>query len=579
MFELLITLIERVGIIVTIAFVLTRFHFFRQMFYQDQLSPKQNMTAILFFGFFGIIGTYTGLNVSTDSLQFNRWASELASEDAIANSRVIGIVIAGLLGGPKVGISAGIIAGVHRFTLGGFTGLACGLATILAGVIASYFYKKNNRVKLRTAFWVGAFAEAVQMLVIIIVARPFEQAWALVSLIGLPMILANGVGVVLVLLVIKSVLREEEKAGALQAQKTLRIADQTLTYLRNGLDRTGAESVCRIIHKELNTSAVSITDQKNILAHIGLGHDHHYQENPIQTKITMDVIDKGQIQMGTSELIHCNKKDCPLGAVIVAPLKERDEIIGTLKFYFHSENDLTEANRELVSGLSTMISHQLEIGRADRVYQLAKDAEIKALQAQMHPHFLFNTLNTIVSLIRLHPVKARKMLISLSHFIRQNLSGATQEIITLEQELKQVQSYLSIYEERFKDRLTIHYVIDEDALSELLPPLTLQPIVENAIIHGFKDKESDCVLEVTIEKIRHGVYISIKDNGMGMDQATASEIHKISAGSSEHGGLALYNVNRRLNILFGEASMLQVESTVNSGTAVNFILPKKEGVN
>ena len=579
MFELLITLIERVGIIVTIAFVLTRFHFFRQMFYQDQLSPKQNMTAILFFGFFGIIGTYTGLNVSTDSLQFNRWASELASEDAIANSRVIGIVIAGLLGGPKVGISAGIIAGVHRFTLGGFTGLACGLATILAGVIASYFYKKNNHVKLRTAFWVGAFAEAIQMLVIIIVARPFEQAWALVSLIGLPMILANGVGVVLVLLVIKSVLREEEKAGALQAQKTLRIADQTLTYLRNGLDRTGAESVCRIIHNELNTSAVSITDQKNILAHIGLGHDHHYQENPIQTKITMDVIDQGEIQMGTSELIHCNKKDCPLGAVIVAPLKERDEIIGTLKFYFHSENDLTEANRELVSGLSTMISHQLEIGRADRVYQLAKDAEIKALQAQMHPHFLFNTLNTIVSLIRLHPVKARKMLIALSHFIRQNLSGATQEIITLEQELKQVQSYLSIYEERFKDRLTIHYVIDEDALSELLPPLTLQPIVENAIIHGFKDKESDCVLEVTIEKIRHGVYISIKDNGKGMDAATASEIHKISAGSSEHGGLALYNVNRRLNILFGEASMLQVESTVNSGTAVNFILPKKEGVN
>lgn len=74
-----------------------------------------------------------------------------------------------------------------------------------------------------------------------------------------------------------------------------------------------------------------------------------------------------------------------------------------------------------------MISHQLEIGQAERVYQLAKEAEIKALQAQIHPHFLFNTLNTIVSLIRLHPVKARKMLISLSHFIRQNLSAATQK--------------------------------------------------------------------------------------------------------------------------------------------------------
>lgn len=99
MFELLITLVERVGIIVTIAFVLTRLRFFRKMFYQDQLNRQQTLTAVMFFAFFGIIGTYTGLNVNTESLQFNRWASDLMTEEAIANSRVIGIVIAGLLGG------------------------------------------------------------------------------------------------------------------------------------------------------------------------------------------------------------------------------------------------------------------------------------------------------------------------------------------------------------------------------------------------------------------------------------------------------------------------------------------------
>lgn len=199
----------------------------------------------------------------------------------------------------------------------------------------------------------GAFAEAVQMLVIVALARPIEQAWALVNLIGLPMILANGIGSVLVLLVIKSVLKEEEKAGAVQAQKTLRIADQTLAHLRNGLHMEGAEAVCRIIHKELNTSAVSITNKTEILAHIGLGHDHHQQENPIQTKITLDAIDSGKIQMATAESIHCTNADCPLEAVIIAPLKERGEIIGTLKFYFQSENDLTNVNMELISGLSS----------------------------------------------------------------------------------------------------------------------------------------------------------------------------------------------------------------------------------
>lgn len=575
MFDLLITLIERVGIIVTIAFVLTRFHFFRNMFYQDQLNQRQTYTAVVFFGCFGIIGTYTGLNVNTESLQFNRWATDLMSEEAIANSRVIGIVIAGLLGGPTVGIGAGIIAGVHRFTLGGFTAVACGMATILAGVIASAFHKKNKRIKLKTAFFVGALAEAVQMIVILAAARPFSQALALVNLIGLPMILANGVGVVLVLLVIKSVLKEEEKAGAVQAQKTLRIADQTLMYLRNGLDRVGAEAVCKIIHKELNTSAVSITDQNNILAHVGLGHDHHYQENPIQTQITVEVIESGEIQMGTSELIQCMKPDCPLGAVIVTPLKERDEIIGTLKFYFHSENDLSDANKELVSGLGTMISHQLEIGRASQVYQLAKDAEIKALQAQIHPHFMFNTLNTIVSLIRIEPMKARTMLVSLSHFIRQNLSATTQKLTTLEEELKQVQSYLSIYEARFKNKLTVKYSIDDDVMSEVLPPLTLQPIVENAVMHGFKDKENECVLEVIMSRKGRNVFVSVKDNGKGMDEKTIQRVKNMHT-TSQGDSLALYNVNRRLNMVFGEQTALHVDSVPDYGTNVFFVLPHKE---
>jgi two-component system, LytTR family, sensor histidine kinase LytS len=143
MFELLITMLERLGIIVMIAFILTRFQFFREMIYQDQINRKQRYLAILFFGFFGIIGTYTGLSLNTESLHFNRWTSDLAADEAIANSRVIGVVLAGLLGGYKVGIGAGLIAGIHRFTLGGFTAISCGLATIIAGVMAGMFHKKK----------------------------------------------------------------------------------------------------------------------------------------------------------------------------------------------------------------------------------------------------------------------------------------------------------------------------------------------------------------------------------------------------------------------------------------------------
>src|SRR5690606_41666811 len=103
MFVLLITMLERLGIIVAIAFILTRLKFFRGMIYQEELNRWQKLVAIVFFGFFGIIGTYTGLSLNTESLQFNRWASGLTPDEALANSRVIGVVLVGLLGCCTVG--------------------------------------------------------------------------------------------------------------------------------------------------------------------------------------------------------------------------------------------------------------------------------------------------------------------------------------------------------------------------------------------------------------------------------------------------------------------------------------------
>lgn len=576
MLELLITMVERLGILVMIAFILTRFPFFRDMIYQEQLNRKQQLTAIIFFGFFGIIGTYSGLTLSTDNLQFNRWISDLNSDEAIANSRVIGVVLAGLLGGYKVGIGAGLIAGLHRFSLGGFTAISCGSATIIAGIIAGMFHRKNRHVKLRSAFFIGALAESVQMLVILLISRPFEKAWTLVEIIGMPMILANGFGCALFLLIIKTVINEEEKAGAMQAQKTLRIAEKTLAYLRNGLTIETAKVVCHILHNEMNTRAVAMTNLSEILAHVGLGHDHHRPESPIQTQITLDVIQHGEIIVGNKESIQCREKGCPLGAAVIAPLKQRGETIGTLKFYFRSEKEINPVIMELISGLSSLLSNQLEIAEAEKAYQLAKEAEIKALQAQISPHFLFNSLNTILSLVRIDPAKARKLLVSLSHFLRQNLSVTTQSMTTLEQELRHVKAYLSIEEVRFVDKLTVIYDIEEDALLQNLPPLTLQPIVENAIKHGMKDKENNCIVKIIIQKQNLATYVKVEDNGGGMSKERSNQICKAPIDSETGNGVALYNVNRRLTFMFGETAALKIKSERNQGTEIAFSVPYGE---
>ncbi|WP_243300111.1 sensor histidine kinase [Bacillus litorisediminis] len=572
MFELMLTLLERLGIIVTIAFIVTRFRFFRQLLQTDHLERKQQVSAIIFFGIFGIIGTYTGLAFHTVSLEFDRFADNLAQQEALANSRVIGVVIAGILGGYKIGIGAGLIAGVHRFTLGGFTDVACGLSSIIAGVIAGAFYKKNKHVKLSTAGMIGALAEAVQMIIILLIAKPFDQAWTLVQGIGIPMIVANGIGSAFFLLIIRNLLNEEEKVGAIQAQKSLRLAELTLAHLRKGLNQQSAQAACEILYREIEASAIAMTDKDKILAHVGVADDHHQSNSPIQTDITKRVLAKGTLAVSDRDGIQCIDKECPLNAVVIAPLKQRGETIGTLKFYFKSEKEITDVVIQLIKGLSSLLSNQLELAEADRAIQLAKEAEIKALQAQISPHFLFNTLNIIVSLIRTDQKKARKLLINLSHFLRQNLSGTTEELTTLEQELKHVEAYLSIEEARFVDKLAVYFEVDQDELQRKVPPLTLQPIVENAIKHGIRNKEKNCMITISIKREKEGTIVSVQDNGSGMDAERLQQIGKDKLTSKNGTGMGLYNVNRRLVMMFGENAGLSIQSEPSKGTTVRFHL-------
>lgn len=573
MLDLLIIMIERVGMIVAVAFLLTRFRFFQNMIHQDGLDRRQELTAILFFGLFGIFGTYFGVALDMQTLHFENMSWQLHSDEAIANSRVIGVVVAGLLGGYRLGIGAGLIAGIHRMSLGGFTAISCGVATIISGIVAGYFYKKNKHISPLMAFGIGAAAEALQMLLILLIAQPLEKALTLVQAIGLPMILANGLGTALFMLIAYSVISDQEKVTALQAQKTLRIADQTLGYLRTGMRKDTATAVCGILMDELKPGAVAMTNKTEILAFIGTkGSIAH---GPIQTDITRQVIQEGKLIVTDS--IMNDYPDVPtLGAVVIAPLKTRGETIGTLKLFYPSRKAMTDVTIELIAGLAELLSNQLEIAEADHAYQLAKEAEIQALQAQISPHFLFNSLNIIISLIRTNPDEARKLLSSLSFFLRQNLEGTTAKMVTLQQELAHVEAYLMIEEARFIDKLKICIDTDPHVMQVKIPPLTLQPIVENAMTHGIKDLDEHAIVHISIHEIDDAIHIIVEDNGKGIDGERLSRLGEEKVTSEKGTGLGLYNVNRRLIMSFDERSALAIQSTPNEGTKISFQIPKVE---
>jgi two-component system, LytTR family, sensor histidine kinase LytS len=500
-------------------------------------------------------------------------------QNAIANSRVVGVALGGILGGPLVGFAAGVIAGGHRFLIdvNGFTALSCGIATVAEGYVGGILYArlKNKPFDPLAALLTGCAVEVLQMLIILLFSRPFEAAVSLVHIIGVPMIIVNSLGLALFVELIYTVSREQERVAASQAQTALKIALRTLPFLRSGLNHQSASEASRIILEMTDLDAVAITDEANIFAHKGVGEDHHRPGMPFLTTATKNALSEGRISISFSrEDIGCENSNCKLGSAIIVPLTRGAKTIGTLKLYRLKENGISPLDVELANGLAHLFSNQIELAEIENQRKLLTIAEIRALQAQINPHFLFNAINTIISYTRTSPQTATDLLVKLANFFRSNINPGS-ENVPFSRELEHCEAYIGIEMARFEDRIQITYDITPDVMNCKLPPLILQPLVENAVKHGILAKEGKG--EITISAHRNNGYVSIyvRDNGVGM---TAEQIESLfsekPAGPSRNGsGIALRNVQMRLTALYGVDHSLKVESAPSCGTTVSFAIP------
>ncbi len=521
------------------------------------------MILALVFGAIGIAGTYMGIPI----------------QNAIANSRVIGVTLGGILGGPLVGLFAGIIAGGHRFfiDIGGFTAVACGLATVTEGFLGSLLYHRFKRrpFDAAVALACGVSVEILQMAIILLVAKPFEAALGLVQVIALPMIVANAVGLTVFVELVDSVYREQERVGAYQAQTALRIALKTLPILRSGLNHHSAVQTAQIILKMTDLDAVALTNKVNILAHQGVGEDHHLSGHPVMTAATKSALAEDSISLAmTKTEIGCPHDHCQLTSAIIVPLRKWDRAIGTLKLYRAMGTAISPMDMELADGLAHLFSQQLELSEVENQRKLAKEAEIQALQAQINPHFLFNTINTIISYTRTEPNMATNLLVKLAEFLRKNINPGPDQV-PLATQLEHCQAYVAIETARFEDRVKVNYEIDEELLDCKLPPLILQPLVENALRHGILPREEGGEVIVGALKNNGFMKIFVKDNGIGMSTAQIEAISSRNPQdrSNKGAGIALKNINARLIALYGAEHALAIESAPKRGTTVSFSIP------
>lgn len=552
-YQLLIEMLERMSVIATFAFVLSHTGMFRRLVsHQEAFRDRMMLTAI--FGFIGIVGTYAGIPVY----------------DALANSRVVGVMAAGLIGGPLMGGAAGLIAGGHRYFLGGFTAFSCAVANLAEGLIAGLIHRYYPVQPI--PWWValvgGIVGETVQMIIILLTAKPYEHALLLVQEIALPMIMINSIGLSIFMLIMKTAKEAQEKIGSERSQKALHIATKTLPYLRRGLTAETAMETARIIYSAGGYDAVAITDADKVLSFVGAEQEHHNPDRVSElTKATCQVLASGQmfIAQGKAD-IGCSHKGCKLASAVVVPLTQAGRTIGTLKLYYTRKDAIGSGDIVFANGLAHLFSTQLELTEIDRQAKLTARAELKALHAQINPHFFFNTLNTITSLVRTKPDQARELLIKLGVLFRFTMHKTGKQI-TIAEELTQVRAYLTIEQARHGDKLAVQEEIDEQAMPYRIPFLTIQPLVENAIKHGLQPKEEGGSIVLRIEDCGNTVAVSVIDNGVGMDITKNHPLHR-PLGES----IGLKNVHERLMGLYGEG--LKIKSSPGDGTIISFSLPK-----
>lgn len=204
-----------------------------------------------------------------------------------------------------------------------------------------------------------------------------------------------------------------------------------------------------------------------------------------------------------------------------------------------------------------------------------RKAELALLQAQINPHFLYNTLDTIIWLIEAEKSEAaEKMVSDLSDFFRHTLSNG-KDVVSLEDEIKQVTSYLQIQQVRYKDILNYSIDIEEEVYEKMLPKLTIQPLVENALYHGIKEKRGGGTIKIKGARFGDEIILKVVDNGAGILPERLSELRSAMNGE-ERVGFGLITVHERLRLFFGEEAGLEVESTVGEGTAITVRIPDKE---
>jgi len=347
-------------------------------------------------------------------------------------------------------------------------------------------------------------------------------------------------------------------------QAALHAAAATLPHLRLGLSRRSAARAAPYLRALVQSDALALADTHAVLA--ADGAPWLAPGRPVE-----QLLEGGLPERVRVEARLCDAAD-GIGQAIVAPLVVQDERVGALIALYREDERLGPEDTRVVGEAAQLVAAQVELAAvADQEERLAR-AELRALRAQISPHFIYNALAAVANQVHKDPEEARELLIEFAEFTRYAFRGERKHV-TLADELRYVEKYLRLEQARFGTRLTVRVEVAPEVLGAVVPVLTLQPLVENAVRHGVESRVGGGTVELLGRDLGEDVELVVRDDGPGIAPDLVPEL-LAGRRTGEQGGLGLANVHQRLQATFGEGYGLEIKPRPARGTEVVLSVPK-----
>jgi two-component system LytT family sensor kinase len=315
--------------------------------------------------------------------------------------------------------------------------------------------------------------------------------------------------------------------------------------VRAGLVGAGVTSAASRLRKLLDAEAVGLT---------GLDGDIAWSGRPSDSDAAAKLVER---------VLRTDSRSVRGGDLVALPLHARDELVGALVV----DGDVAvSAAREAAA----LVGEALDMAKLEASAVVAQQAELRALRAEISPHFVYNSLTAIASFVESDPERARELMLDFAEYTRHSLARHG-DYTTVAGEFLAIEAYLALARAVLGDRLKVQVRIAPEILPVAIPYLALQPIVENAVQHGVELPGSSGLVQVSGEAEGSECVITVEDDGPGMDPEYAADV---LAGRGKPDSLGLVNVDRRLRTVFGPSYGLVIETASGEGTRVVLRVPR-----